>query len=100
MTNFVFISPEFPKTYFNFCDRLKKNGITVLGISSTPYENLSSELKSCLTEYYKVSDMNNYDEFKGFRNFRKPLFFAIISKFSCRYDRRNRPRIRARVRCR
>jgi adenine C2-methylase RlmN of 23S rRNA A2503 and tRNA A37 len=29
MKNFVFISPEFPKTYFNFCDRLKKNGINV-----------------------------------------------------------------------
>ena len=46
MTNFVFISPEFPKTYFNFCDRLKKNGITVLGISSTPYDELKPELKA------------------------------------------------------
>ena len=63
MTNFVFISPEFPKTYYNFCDRLKKNGITVLGISSTPYDQLRPELKSCLTEYYKVNDMNNYNEF-------------------------------------
>ena len=63
MKNFVFISPEFPKTYFNFCDRLKKNGITVLGISSTPYDELRPELKACLTEYYKVNDMNNYDEF-------------------------------------
>lgn len=63
MTNFVFISPEFPKTYYNFCDRLKKNGITVLGISSTPYDELKPELKACLTEYYKVSDMNNYEEF-------------------------------------
>ena len=24
--NFVFLSPNFPKTYFNFTDRLKKNG--------------------------------------------------------------------------
>ena len=32
MKNFVFISPEFPKTYYNFCDRLKKNGLNVLGI--------------------------------------------------------------------
>ena len=63
MKNFVFISPEFPKTYFNFCDRLKKNGLNVLGISSTPYDELQPELKACLTEYYKVSDMNNYDEF-------------------------------------
>ena len=63
MKNFVFISPEFPKTYYHFCDRLKKNGITVLGISSTPYDELSPELKACLTEYYKVNDMNNYEEF-------------------------------------
>ena len=63
MKNFVFISPEFPKTYFNFCDRLKKNGINVLGISSTEYDNLQPELRSCLTEYYKVTDMNNYEEF-------------------------------------
>lgn len=63
MKNFVFISPEFPKTYYNFCDRLKKNGINVLGISSTPYDELMPELKACLTEYYKVNDMNNYDEF-------------------------------------
>jgi len=63
MKNFVFISPEFPKTYYNFCDRLKRNGINVLGISSTPYDELRPELRSCLTEYYKVNDMNNYEEF-------------------------------------
>ena len=63
MKNFVFISPEFPKNYYNFCDRLKRNGINVLGISSTEYDNLQPELRACLTEYYKVNDMNNYDEF-------------------------------------
>ena len=26
--NFIFISPNFPHTYWNFCDRLKKNGVT------------------------------------------------------------------------
>ena len=26
--NFIFISPNFPHTYWNFCDRLKKNGRT------------------------------------------------------------------------
>ena len=30
--NFIFISPNFPHTYWNFCDRLKKNGVNVLGI--------------------------------------------------------------------
>ena len=25
--NFIFISPAFPKNYYNFCDRLKKNNV-------------------------------------------------------------------------
>ena len=30
--NFVFISPHFPKTYYQFCQELKNNGVNVLGI--------------------------------------------------------------------
>ena len=30
--NFIFVSPHFPKTYWNFCDRLHRNGVNVLGI--------------------------------------------------------------------
>ena len=50
--NFIFISPQFPRTYWNWCDRLKKNGANVLGIGDTPYDDLAPELKQCLTEYY------------------------------------------------
>ena len=32
MKNFVFISPNFPDNYWNFCRRLKENGLNVLGI--------------------------------------------------------------------
>ena len=60
--NFVFISPQFPKSYWNFCDRLKKNGVNVLGIGDTPYDALSPELRGSLTEYYKVNSLENYDE--------------------------------------
>lgn len=60
--NFVFISPHFPKSYWNFCDRLKKNGVTVLGIADCPYNELSWEVKNSLTEYYKVNSLENYDE--------------------------------------
>ena len=28
--NFVFVSPHFPHTYWQFCDRLRRNGINVL----------------------------------------------------------------------
>lgn len=60
--NFVFLSPNFPKTYFNFTDRLKKIGINTLGIGEEPYEMLSEGTRSSLTEYYKVNNMENYDE--------------------------------------
>ena len=60
--NFVFISPHFPHTYWNFCDRLRKNGVNVLGIGDAEYDSLSWELKNSLTEYYKVGSMENYDE--------------------------------------
>ena len=60
--NFVFISPHFPHTYWNFCQRLKQNGVTVLGIADAPYESLPQELKESLTEYYRVGSLENYDE--------------------------------------
>ena len=60
--NFVFISPHFPHTYWNFCQRLKQNGVTVLGIADAPYESLPHELKESLTEYYRVGSLENYDE--------------------------------------
>ena len=59
--NFVFVSPQFPKTYWNFCDRLKRNGVNVLGIGDTPYDEIPNELKACLTEYYRMDNMGNYD---------------------------------------
>lgn len=62
MKNFIFISPAFPTNYENFCVALKKNGVNVLGIGDTPYDMLSDCLKGTLTEYYKVDNMENYDE--------------------------------------
>ena len=60
--NFIFISPNFPHTYWNFCDRRKRNGVNVLGIGDCPYDDLDPQLKACLTEYYKVGNMESYDE--------------------------------------
>ncbi len=62
MKNFVFISPNFPDNYWNFCRRLKENGLNVLGIGDCPYDDLTWELKESLNEYYKVSSLENYDE--------------------------------------
>ncbi|MCM1237536.1 MAG: carbamoylphosphate synthase large subunit [Ruminococcus flavefaciens] len=62
MKNFIFISPNFPTTYWRFCRELKNNGLNVLGIGDCPYDNLTVELKSSLNEYYKVSSLENYEE--------------------------------------
>ncbi|MBQ4254131.1 MAG: ATP-grasp domain-containing protein [Erysipelotrichaceae bacterium] len=62
MKNFVFLSPNFPDNYWNFCAKLKENGLRVLGIGDCPYDQLTQELKNSLDEYYKVSSLENYDE--------------------------------------
>ena len=62
MKNFVFISPNFPLTYWKFCAELKNNGMRVLGIGDCPYDELTGELKNALHEYYKVGSLENYDE--------------------------------------
>jgi len=62
MKNFIFISPNFPTNYWKFCRELKNNGLNVLGIGDQPYDELLPELKESLTEYFKVSNMENYDE--------------------------------------
>ena len=59
--NFIFISPHFPKHYWQFCDRLKRNGVNVLGIGDSPYDSLREELKRDLTEYYFVPSLDDYD---------------------------------------
>ncbi len=62
MKNFVFISPNFPATYWMFCRELKNNGMRVLGIGDCPYFELEQGLRDSLHEYYKVSDLESYDE--------------------------------------
>ncbi len=62
MKNFIFISPNFPMTYWKFCRELRSNGMRVLGIGDSPYNSLIQELKDSLDEYYKVSSLENYDE--------------------------------------
>lgn len=60
--NFIFISPAFPKNYWQWCEALRRNGVTVLGISDTSYDELSPELRGALTEYYRVTNMEDYDQ--------------------------------------
>ncbi len=70
--NYVFISPHFPHTYWQFCDRLHRNGINVLGIGDAPYDSLEEPLKVALTEYYRVDSLEDYDQV-----YRAVAFFAF-----------------------
>ncbi len=60
--NYVFISPHFPSNYKSFAIALKAEGVNVLGVGSESYESLDESLKSALTEYYRVEDMESYDQ--------------------------------------
>lgn len=59
--NVVFISPNFPLYYWNFCDRLKRRGVNVLGIGDAAYNDMSQQCRDSLTEYYKVDSLEDYD---------------------------------------
>ena len=76
MKNFVFISPNFPLTYWKFCRELKNNGMRVLGIGDCPYDELMQELKDSMHEYYKVSSLENNDE-----------VFKAVAFFSFKYGK-------------
>ena len=71
MKNFIFISPNFPTNYWKFCAELKNNGLRVLGIGDCPYDQLLPELRESLHEYYKVTNLESYDEV-----FRAVAFFT------------------------
>ena len=60
--NFIFISPNFPESYWLFCQGLKNNGVTVLAIADTSYDSLSLNLKNSIHDFYQVSNLENYDE--------------------------------------
>ena len=60
--NLIFISPHFPESYWQFCAGAKRNGVNVLGIADTPWENLPWQLRENLTDYYKVNNLDDYSE--------------------------------------
>ncbi len=74
--NFVFVSPQFPHTYWQFCDRLRRRGVNVLGIGDTPYDQLDGRLKDALTEYYWVPSLQDY-----------PGMFKAVAFFSYKYGK-------------
>jgi predicted ATP-grasp superfamily ATP-dependent carboligase len=59
--NIVILSPHFPPHYRRFWRQLRAAGAEALGIGDAPYERLTPELRSALTEYYRVDDLHAYD---------------------------------------
>ncbi len=60
--NLVFVSPHFPETYWHFCAGAKADGVNVLAIADTDYWNLPQELRNSISDYYKVNNLENYED--------------------------------------
>lgn len=60
--NVIFISPHFPLHFWNFCDRLMRLGVNVLGIGDAPYDSLAPEVRNSVGEYYYVTSLEDYDQ--------------------------------------
>ncbi|MBN2393438.1 MAG: ATP-grasp domain-containing protein [Anaerolineae bacterium] len=60
--NIVLLSPYFPTNYYHFAVALRHNGVNVLGVGDAPYGDLRFELRSALSEYYRVDDLHRYDD--------------------------------------
>lgn len=74
--NFVFISPNFPENYWQFCRHLQLNGVTVLGIGDARPDELRPELKAALTEYQRVPNMMDYDQ-----------MYRAVARYAAKYGR-------------
>lgn len=60
--NYVFISPHFPENFKYFVMSLRNHGVNVLGIASDNFDDLDTDLRDSLTEYYRVDNMEEYDQ--------------------------------------
>lgn len=60
--NYLLVSPNFPISQEFFAKNLREKGINVLGIGSESYDALSQTLKDNLTEYFRVNDLEDYEE--------------------------------------
>ena len=60
--NYLLVSPNFPISQEFFAKGLKEEGINVLGVGSESYDALSQTLKDNLVEYFRVNDLEDYEE--------------------------------------
>lgn len=59
--NVIFISPNFPPSYYLFPVRLREEGARVLGIGDAPWDHLRPELHDAMADYVQVPNMDHYD---------------------------------------
>jgi hypothetical protein len=76
--NVIYLSPNFPPNFYNFCVELKRAGANVLAIGDAAYDTLIPELKEVITEYSCV-DMLNYDK-----------VFREVARLSSKYGKIDR----------
>ena len=74
--NVLFISPHFPRHFYQFCDRLKTRGVTVLGIGDCGWDGLGDNCRNALTDYRAVSSLENYD-----------AVYRVVAEYIYRYGR-------------
>ena len=60
--NFISLSPHFPPNYYRFCVSLREKDVNVLGLGDVPFDGLNPDLKTSLTEYYRVDNLHQYDQ--------------------------------------
>ena len=74
--NVLFISPHFPRHFYQFCERLKSRGVTVLGIGDCSSEGLGDNCRNALTDYRAVSSLMDYE-----------AVYRIVAEYIYRYGR-------------
>jgi len=77
--NYIVVSPSFPANFIPFSVALKNEGVNVLGIGEDAYDTLPADLKTALTEYYRVDSMEDYNQ-----------MFKAVAFFSHKYGKIDR----------
>ncbi|MGA9521001.1 MAG: ATP-grasp domain-containing protein [Myxococcaceae bacterium] len=60
--NVVFISPNFPPQFFQFCTALRERGVNVMGLGDSPEYELRPELRNALSDYWYAHSLGDYDQ--------------------------------------
>jgi hypothetical protein len=61
--NYLYISPEFPPNYSNFCIQLSQAGVNVYGIGEASFEELPAHLQGSLRWYLRCPGLWDLDRF-------------------------------------